>query len=62
MKCQVSNDQQMLFTEIYVSPTRSVHQWLWYDLSHLVVDCSGPWLLARDFNALLNASERWVDH
>ncbi|XP_052878530.1 uncharacterized protein LOC128285181 [Gossypium arboreum] len=43
---------------IYASPQRSNRRMLWDHLNSVVDSCDEPWLIAGDFNSLLDVSER----
>lgn len=48
----------MTFTRVYGSPRASIRRELWEELRLVAQNNSSPWLLAGDFNALLNDSDK----
>ncbi|KAI9093888.1 hypothetical protein K1719_026886 [Acacia pycnantha] len=53
-----SQYSKFLFTAVYGSPQAQYRKYLWQDVSLLNSNLSSPWLLAGDFNAILNHDER----
>ncbi|XP_050238477.2 uncharacterized protein LOC126687968 [Mercurialis annua] len=51
-------NEQFLFTAVYGSPQPFGRRSLWNDLSALGIATNVPWLLAGDFNAILNSNDR----
>ncbi|KAJ4836985.1 hypothetical protein Tsubulata_017996 [Turnera subulata] len=58
MSIHSTADPVWYFTAIYGSPTRELREHLWNDLVALESSTHGPWLLAGDFNAIIDPSER----
>ena len=54
----VKHGKSTFLTAVYGSPSPSTRERLWYDLSGLMSNTSGNWLLAGDFNAVLTSQER----
>ncbi|KAI9081418.1 hypothetical protein K1719_036564 [Acacia pycnantha] len=53
-----SQNINFLFTAVYRSPQKQFRKYLWQDLTSLAESISNPWVLAGDFNAILNSNER----
>ncbi|KAI9115451.1 hypothetical protein K1719_013770 [Acacia pycnantha] len=49
---------KFLFTTIYGNSQQQYKKFLWQDLDQLAANLSSSWLLAGDFNAILNQDER----
>ena len=47
-----------LFSSIYASPHLHKRLQLWHHLESLALDFKFPWLAMRDFNELLNSSDK----
>ncbi|WCJ39803.1 DNAse I-like superfamily protein [Euphorbia peplus] len=56
-RIQESNRNPWLLAAVYGSPDVYLRKNLWNTLSHHNFDLSEPWLVAGDFNAVLNARE-----
>ncbi|XP_050217262.1 uncharacterized protein LOC126668089 [Mercurialis annua] len=53
-----ATNDDFYFTAVYGSPHSPGRRTLWNDLTALGMDNNVPWLLAGDFNAILNAIDR----
>ncbi|KAI9096746.1 hypothetical protein K1719_025925 [Acacia pycnantha] len=56
--CWNNLNSKFLFTTIYGSPQSQYRKFLWQDLDQIAANLSFPWLLAGDFNAIVNLDER----
>lgn len=50
-----------LFTAVYGSPNATLREVLWHELSQLYIPAEAAWILAGDFNATIDPSERRGD-
>ncbi|KAA3461025.1 reverse transcriptase [Gossypium australe] len=48
----------VFFTSVYRSPHRNLRKELWYGLSYIAKNINLSWLIARDFNTLLDEDEK----
>lgn len=46
-----------LCTAVYASPHPHLRNILWKELGNIAVDVKEPWIMARDFNAILRSDE-----
>ncbi|XP_050222224.1 uncharacterized protein LOC126672322 [Mercurialis annua] len=53
-----NDTENFFFTTVYGSPNISKRHALWNNLFSLNIDCSDPWLLAEDLNAILSSVDR----
>ncbi|KAJ4838073.1 hypothetical protein Tsubulata_040834 [Turnera subulata] len=64
--CRINNPEVLithggdsfLFTAVYGSPQEHWRKYLWRNLVEIASFVNGPWLVAGDFNAVLEGSER----
>ena len=57
--CASNPDSVWLFSAIYANPHHSTHLHIWEDLASFASYHSVPWLLAGDFNDILNDHENF---
>ncbi|WCJ37367.1 DNAse I-like superfamily protein [Euphorbia peplus] len=58
LQVQLLHSDPFLFTAIYGSPNPTRRKWLWDGLSSLAANIKEPWILARDFNAILTSEDK----
>lgn len=54
----IKENKSFLFTAVYASPTTTIRNTLWLQLSNLASSITEPWSIAGDFNAVLASHER----
>lgn len=61
--CMISNNKNSFyFYCIYGQPIRKLRHVLWERVERIAVNSKGPWLMAGDFDEILNASEKKGGH
>jgi hypothetical protein len=58
LRVKYPNGDWWFFTPIYASPIETKRNTLWNDMKQLARNINDPWLLAGDFNDIVNADEK----
>lgn len=56
--CSLQGSSSFLCSVVYASPHQSERRSFWSSLSAMAESIFEPWLIAGDFNSLLDGSER----
>ncbi|XP_019171107.1 PREDICTED: uncharacterized protein LOC109166674 [Ipomoea nil] len=57
MAVRDNKDKDWIFIAVYGSPSLHLRRGLWNDLNQEKLHIRGPWMIAGDFNAILNTEE-----
>lgn len=59
MHTKVEGDfSRMLLTAVYRSPNNTMRDRLWNDLTSIGKNITEPWIIAGDFNCILNVDKK----